>query len=96
MTATEVVLGGTLAAAYVLLLALRRRVVARERRAERALSAARALAAARRPARAVIRGARRPVRVLRTGLRHHADRVLRPRRPRRRLPVRPANRSAPA
>ncbi|GAB4055966.1 hypothetical protein [Catellatospora paridis] len=88
MTATDVMLGGTLAGAYLLLLALRRRAAARKRRTERALSATRL------PARAFIRSARRPVRVLRTGLRHHADRVLRPRRSRRRLPVRPANRNA--
>ncbi|WP_144119279.1 hypothetical protein [Catellatospora sichuanensis] len=88
MTAAEVALGGALAGAYFLLLALRRRAAARERRAVRTLSAARL------PTRAFARGARRPVRVLRTGLRHHADRVLRPRRSRRRLPVRPANRNA--
>lgn len=88
MTAADVMLGGALAGAYVLLLALRRRAAARERRVERAPSGARL------PARAFTRGVRRPVRVLRTGLRHQADRVLRPRRARRRLPMRPANRNA--
>lgn len=88
MTATDVVLGGTLAGAYLLMLALHRRAATRRRRAERVLSAPRP------PARAFIGSARRPVRVLRTGLRHHADRVLRPRRSRRRLPMRPANRNA--
>ncbi|MFC7242041.1 hypothetical protein ACFQO7_06055 [Catellatospora aurea] len=89
MTAADVMLGGALAGAYLLLLALRRRAAARQRRIERAPSAVRL------PARAFIRGASRPVRVLRTGLRHHADRVvLPPRRARRRLPMRPANRNA--
>jgi hypothetical protein len=75
MTAADVMLSGALAGAYLLLLALRRRASARQRRIERAPSAA--------------------VRVLRTGLRHHADRVLLPpRRARRRLPMRPANRNA--
>ncbi|MEU8075412.1 hypothetical protein AB0B31_08165 [Catellatospora citrea] len=88
MTARDLVVGGTLAGAYLLLLALRRRAAIRKRRAGQVLSAPRP------PARAFIGSARRPVRVLHTGLRHHADRVLRPRRSRRRLPMRPANRNA--
>ncbi|GAA2360094.1 hypothetical protein Cme02nite_37060 [Catellatospora methionotrophica] len=77
MTVAQLALGGALAGAYVLLLALRRRAAQRQSPP---------------PARAFIRTAARPVRVLRTGLRRHTDRV--PRRLRRRLPKRPANRNA--
>ncbi|BCJ74789.1 hypothetical protein CS0771_43330 [Catellatospora sp. IY07-71] len=87
MAASEVVLGGVLAGAYVVLLVLRRRADRLRADAGRRLRTGRELA----------RGVRRQVRVLRTGLRRRAVVPLRRRTTRRtwrRLPVRPANRNA--
>ncbi|MEV4416599.1 hypothetical protein [Catellatospora sp. NPDC049609] len=90
MAASEVVLGGVLAGAYVMLLVLRRRAARLRAETGGRVRAGRALA----------RGVRHQVRVLRTGLRRHATGTLRrrPARPARRtlrrLPVRPANRNA--
>lgn len=88
MAASEVVLGGMLAGAYVVLLVLRRRADRLRADTGRRLRTGRALA----------RGVRRQVRVLQTGLRRRAAVPLRRRAARRtlrRLPtVRPANRNA--
>jgi hypothetical protein len=87
MAASEVVLGGLMAGAYLVLLVLRRRGARLRADAAGRLRGGRALA----------RGVRHQVRVLRTGLRRHATGPLRRRAARRnwrRLPVRPANRNA--